>query len=147
MVVDTQKLQEEELASLQENDDANDEELTVYDLEKLILAGKDAKIPVEIEYPTKDGKTAKVGAYLKPLTDVETQNALRSAKKNKGTTFRIELLKRGLYNLDGEPFKAELIKMMYSGVIASLADKLSELSGASMDTDKQKELMDSLMGF
>ena len=145
-MVDTKKLQQEELDAI-ENNEIETEENTVYDLEKLILDGENAKIPVEISYPTTDGKSVKVGAMLKPLTDVETNNAMRAVKKNKDTTFRIEVLKRGLYTADGKPFPAKLIKIMYSGVSAQLADKLTELSGVQVDKEQQEKLVDDLLGF
>lgn len=142
-MVDTKKLQEEEIEAITNNT----EETTIYDLEKLILDGENAKIPVEISYPTKEGGTVQVGALLKPLTDIETNNAMRALKKNKNTTFRLEILRRGLYTSEGEPFPFELIKIMYSGVAAQLADKLTELSGVQVDKEQQERFVDEMMGF
>lgn len=142
-MVDTKKLQKEEIEAIENNTNSN----KVYDLEKLILDGEGAKIPVEITYPTKDGGSVQVGAMLKPLTDIETNNAMRALKKNKNTTFRNEILRRGLFTEEGEPFPFELIKIMYSGVAAQLADKLTELSGVQVDKESQKEFADELMGF
>lgn len=143
-MVDIDELQQKEIENIKGQDNAMDEEL--YDLESLILDGAEARIPVIIEYPSPSG-IKKFGAKLKPLTDVDVNNAIRSMKRNKGSSIRIEYLKRGLYTKDDKPFPSELIKQMYTGVATELYNKLCEISGIKFDKEEQKELMDDLMGF
>lgn len=141
----------EDLKQREIDDLINSDEVIVdsedVDLESLILGGSKVKVPIIIKYPLEDGGTTDLAVKLKPLTDVEVDNAVRSYRKNKNTSIRIEYLKRGLYTKDDKPFPSHLIKDMYTGVTASLYEKLCEISGIKQTTDERKELMDELMGF
>lgn len=145
-MVDTKKLEEEEIASITNGAvvEGADEEV---DLESLIVGGAKVRIPLIIKYPLEDGGTTDLAVKLKPLTDVEVDNAIRAYRKNKNTSIRVEYLKRGLYTKDDKPFPSNLIKDMYTGVIASLYEKLCEVSGIAQDEEDKKELIDELMGF
>ena len=138
-MTDIDKLKKDELNELN----------NTQDLQSLILEGVDARIPVEVEYITKTGEFAKAGAKLKPLSDTEVQNALRTARKVSDTTFNLELLRKGLFDLNGEPFPFEVLKLMNSGVVNSLANKLAEISGIELDPDDatSKQFAEDLMGF
>ena len=144
-MVDVDELRQQELENIESQDNTVIDEIS--ELEHLILGGAKAKIPIIVEYPKEDGTTEELGLKLKPLTDVEVNNALKSFKKNKNTSIRIEYLKRGLYTKDDKPFPANLIKAMHTGVIAELHDKLCEISGIHIDEQEQKRVMNDLMGF
>ena len=57
----------------------------IFNLESLITDGADARVPIEIDFPTKNGKK-KAAAMIRPLTNVEWNNALRISRKNFTTT-------------------------------------------------------------
>lgn len=145
-MVDVEALQQEELESItsEATIDGLDDEI---DLESLIIGGAKVKVPIIIKYPLEDGGTYDLAVKLKPLTDVEVDNAVRAYRKNKNTSIRVEYLKRGLFTKDDEPFPSHLIKDMYTGVTASLYEKLCEISGIKQTTEEKKELIDELMGF
>ena len=142
-MVDIEKLKNEEFENIMQAE--VDDEL--YTLEQLILEGENAKIPVVFNYPKKNGEIVEVTAKLKPLTDVEAQNARRVAMKVKDTTINLELLKRGLYTKNDVLFPSNLIMKMHVGVVNELVEKLGEISGIKIDEEKSSELVDKLMGF
>ncbi len=128
-------LQEQEIEMLQENKE-------ILDLESLIVDGVNAKVPVEVEY---QGKT--YGAVLKPLTNVEWNNASRKAIKNNKTTSEIELLKKGLFTKNDEEFPAEILIKLPQGVVGELAKELARISGVNLTSEENQKLMRELMGF
>jgi hypothetical protein len=132
-------LKKEELENLQENE--------LFDLESLILEGAEARIPVVFEYPRKDGSMVEVTCKLKPLTNVEVDNARRVAMKVSGTTMDIELLKRGMFTKNGAPFPPHLIEKMATGVVTSLSEKLGEISGIQVDEEEKIKFAEKMMGF
>lgn len=130
----------------------NKQELDLNELENLIIAGTEYKIPVLIEYPyfneeTGEMEYAEYTAKLRPVTNTEVNNARRSVSKIKDTTFENELLKRALYTKDDELFKPAIIFAMKAGVINSLVEKLLDISGIKLDEDEQKAYARELMGF
>lgn len=144
-MVDVDELKQKELESIQNQDNDNTDE--VYDLESLILGGAEARIPIIVDYPNEDGTTTELALKLKPLTDVEVNNAIKAHRKNKNTSLRIEYLKRGLYLKDNTKFPSHLIKSMHTGVVLQLYNKLCEISGVKANEEEQKQLMDELLGF
>lgn len=122
------------------------EEEEIFNLESLITDGADARIPIEINFPTKEG-TKKAAAMIRPLTNVEWNNATRIARKNFTTTNEIELLKMALYTKDGEPFPKELVEKIPNGVIVKLVQKLSEISGVEITEENIKMAKEMLEGF
>ena len=144
-MVDVDELKQKELENIKNQDNTSTDE--VYDLESLILDGAKAKIPIIVDYPLPDGSTQELGLKLKPLTDVEVNNAMRALKNNPNTSFRIEYLKRGLYTKDDEPFPQHLLKEMHTGVVGELCIKLMDISGIKTNKEAQQEIMDKLLGF
>lgn len=140
-MVDVDELQQKELENIEDNDKK------AYDLESLILDGANARIPIIIDYPTEGGGTIELALKIKPLTDVDINNAIRAFRKNKNTSIRIEYLKRGLYTKDDKPFPSHLLKEMYTGAITSLYDKLCDVSGIHVSKEDAKEFREELMGF
>lgn len=137
-MTDIEKLKEEELENL-----TQEEEL--YDLESLILDGVDSKIPIIIDFPTKDG-VKKVGAMIKPLTAVEWNNAIRLANKLKDSTNELEIVKLGLFDKKGEPFNYDLLLKLPNGVVKDVFYKISDISGVKF-TEQEIGILENLMGF
>lgn len=122
------------------------EEEEIFNLESLITDGADARIPIEIDFPTKNGKK-KAAAMIRPLTNVEWNNALRIARKNFKTTNEIELLKMALYTKEGEPFPKELVEKLPNGVVMKLVQTLGEISGIEVTEENMKMAKEMLAGF
>ena len=122
------------------------EEEEIFNLESLITDGADARVPIEIKFPTKTG-TKRAAAMIRPLTNVEWNNAIRIARKNFTTTNEIELLKIALYTKDGEPFPKELVEKIPNGVVIKLVQILSEISGIEITEENMKMAKEMLAGF
>ena len=122
------------------------EEEEIFNLESLITDGADARVPIEIKFPTKTG-TKRAAAMIRPLTNVEWNNAIRIARKNFTTTNEIELLKIALYTKDGEPFPKELVEKIPNGVVIKLVQTLSEISGIEITEENMKMAKEMLKGF
>ena len=137
---DIEDLRNEEIEHLSKETDVE------YDLETLIIEGEKARIPVEIDYPMGD-KTVPVTAILKPITNVEVQTALSINRSVRDTTLNIEILKKGLFTKNNEPFPSELIYKMPTGVVDALSQKLMVISGVQTDEEASEEFVEKLMGF
>lgn len=114
----------------------------IFDLESLIVDGTNAKVPVEINYDNK-----KFGAILKPLTNVEWNNASRVGFKNHKTTTELELLKKGLFTRNDEPFPEKVLVKLPQGVVNALFKELARISGVELNTEENMELAKRLMDF
>ena len=84
---------------------------------------------------------------IRPLTNVEWNNAARIARKNFTTTNEIELLKVALYTKDGEPFPKELVEKLPNGVVIKLVQMLGEISGVEVTEENMKLAKEMLSGF
>ena len=133
---DIEKLQQEEIEKL-----SQEEEL--FELEDLITAGKDAKIPISFIYPNTNKR---VGAIIKPLTSNEWNNCMRKVAKFH-TSFQLEIVKKGLLNTKEEPIPSDLIEIMPQGAIAELYQKIAEISGIHENTEDMIEASKKIMGF
>ena len=136
-MTDIEKLQAEELANLSENEE-------IFDLETLITDGADARIPITVEYPRKDGKIVKAAAMVRPLTTVEWNNATRFNKNNNND---VELVKIGLYTKKGEPFPPELVEKLPAGLIMKILEKIAEVSGVDLYDKRNLKLAKDMMDF
>lgn len=135
------ELMEEELQNLQADDE-------IFDLESLVTDGKDARIPIVIEYPRKDGKIVKAGAMIRPLTNVEWNNATRLRRNPKdNTTNEIELVKKALYTRDGEQFPPDLVMCIPNGVILELVKQIAKISGVDLKSKENIQMAKEMMGF
>lgn len=142
-MTDVNKLKEEELAML------SNEEEEIFDLESLVTDGADAKIPIVIKYP-KDGKTVKAGALIRPLTNVEWNNATRLSRNQKlvtKTTNEIELVKMALYTRNDEQFPAKAVEALPNGVILELVKQIAHISGVEINSEENIKLAKEMMGF
>lgn len=132
-MVDVNKLKEEELNQLKQGVNVVSEKEEV-SLEELILLGVDKKIPIHIEYPLTDGTIAKGKALIKQLTMKEIDEI------NVNDLNYMTILKRSLFQSDGEPFPPSKIRQLPIGVVKALIDKIFEVSG--VDPEELKKLQD-----
>ena len=140
-MIDTTKQEQEEIEKLTENEQ-------VFELDQLITDGAEAKIPITISYPQPNGEIVKAGAMIKPLTNVEWNNATRLKRKdNDTTTNEIELVKKALYTKDGEKFPPELVPKLPNGVIMELMKEVARVSGVELNNKENLKLVKELMGF
>ncbi len=123
------KLQEEELAQL-------DGELN---LEDLIILGDDTKIPLKISFPKNDGTKVEAKTLVKQLTIKELEQL---KTQNSPWKYYVMILRKGLFKQDGSPFNEEEIRSLPIGVVASVAEKILELSGAELPTRDNQSLPD-----
>ena len=122
----------------------------VFDLERLIVDGADARIPIEIDYPVyKDGEltTKKYGVMIRPLKSFELNNATQRGLRDDSTDMNTEIVKLGLCRKDGEPFDPDIVEKLPAGVINKLTEKICEVSGIQQDKERNAELIREMMGF
>lgn len=126
------------------------DEEEVFDLETLVTDGKDARFPVKIKYPREkeDGTLEMVnaGALIRPLTNVEWNNATRLKRApNSPTSNEVELLKKALYTRSGKQMPAKVVESLPNGVVLELVKLVSEVSG--VDYNANLKLAKDMMGF
>lgn len=131
-----EQMQQEEIEKL-----SQEEEL--FDLEQLITAGKDLKIPITFTYPNTNKK---VGAMIRPLTSNEWNNSMKRASKFK-TSLQMEIVNAGLMDIDEKPIPRALIEQMPQGLISELYNKIAEASGVHESKEEMIEATKQLMGF
>lgn len=134
-------LQKEEM----ENIVKNEEDVELFNLEDLIIQGKDSKIPITIEFPI-NGEVKKAEALIKPLTSSEWNNCVRQSMGFKNNINYL-ITKYGLMTKDGKQFPEELLKYAPSGVIEEIGEQISIISGFNRNEEDNKELVKDLMGF
>lgn len=139
-MTDIEKLKEEELENLTQEED---EEL--FDLETLILDGADAKVPVIIDFPTAEG-VKKVGCMIKPLTAPEWNNAIKLSRKLRDSSAELEIVKLGLFDKNGEPFNYDLLVKMPNGVVQTIFNMISDISGVKLG-EEQLKILENILGF
>lgn len=130
----------------------NQEEIIELDeameLETLILQGNKAQIPIIIDYPTADGKISQVACKIRPLNNIEWNNAIQKGFQNSyETNSNIEIVKRGLLTKDGDGFPPELVEKMAGGVVNTIAEEIARVSGIKFDKEENIKYAKELMGF
>lgn len=105
-----------------------DEEL--FDLETLITEGVDAHIPIEVEFP--NGK--KAAAQIRPISAAEFKRIYRETPAE----MLIDMLKLGLLNKEGKPLPPDLIEALPMGLLSSVAEQISAISGVDL---KQENIL------
>lgn len=134
-------LQKEEMKNIVKKD----EEIELFNLEDLIIQGKDSKIPITIEFPI-NGEVKKAEALIRPLTSSEWNNCVRQSMGFKNNINYL-ITKYGLMTKDGEQFPEKLLKYAPSGVIEEIGNQISIISGFNRNDEDNKELVRDLMGF
>ena len=119
------------------------QEEDIIDLEQLITAGTEVKIPITFIYPNTDKK---VGAIIRPLTSNEWNNCIRKMAKFQ-TSFQLEIVKVGLLNMKEEKIPSKLIEQLTQGAINEIYNKIAEASGIHESTEDMVEATKKLMGF
>ena len=122
----------------------------VFDLERLIVDGADARIPVEVDYPVyHNGELVyrKYGAMIRPIRSSELNNATQIGLSDDTTDVNTEIVKKGLCCKDGTPFDPDVVEKLPAGVINKLTEKICEVSGIQQDKEKNAELIREMMGF
>lgn len=132
------ELKQQELDNL----NINENDIEIFELEQLITNGIEEKIPIEINY-----KEQEFGAMIRPLTSIEWNNATTKANRNPNTNIEVELLKLGLYNKDGTPFKPELIPKLPAGVSSTIMKEIANISGVNFNSEENVKLIRKIMGF
>lgn len=119
------------------------QEEEIIDLEQLITAGTEVKIPITFIYPNTDKR---VGAIIRPLTSNEWNNCIRKMAKFQ-TSFQLEIVKVGLLNMKEEKIPSKLIEQLPQGAINEIYEKIAEASGIHESTEDMIEATKKLMGF
>ena len=133
----------EEFLLEEDNDD-------IFDLERLILDGAEARIPVEVEFPVyKDGELTykKYGVMIRPLKSSEMSNATQRGLRDIDSDVNTEIVKLGLCRKTGEQFPEDIVEKLPAGVINKLTEKICEVSGIKQDKERNEELIREMMGF
>ena len=122
----------------------------VFDLERLIVDGADARIPVEVDFPVyTDGELEyrKYGVMIRPLKSSELNNATQRGLQFDDTDVNTEIVKLGLCKKNGEAYPEDIVEKLPAGVINKITEKICEVSGIQQDKEKNAELVREMMGF
>ena len=133
---DIEKKQLEEIEKLSQNEE-------LIDLEQLLTAGTEVRIPITFTYPNTDKK---VGAVIKPLTSNEWNRCMKRMVKF-DSSFQLEIVKVGLMNMNEEPIPSKLIEILPQGAINEIYQKIAEASGVHESTEDMIEATKKIMGF
>ena len=121
------------------------------DLERLIVDGAKARIPIEVEFPIyhEDGTMTyeKRGAVVKPLKSHELTNASQIGLRVDDTDVNTEIVKAGLCRKNGEPYPQEVVESFPAGVITSLSKKILDVSGVKPDKEATDRFIREMAGF
>ena len=123
-------------------------ETVPFDLEKLLLEGKDAILTREIEFfDTDDGKKKKMEVYIKPLSRGERGQIDRAVAKKNTTKNIVELICAFCWCMDkkGAPMDLSIIREMPDGVAKSVSEEIKFISGDFKDRFEDKAI-DKIFG-
>ena len=135
------KLREEEIETLSKNTD--DE---VMELDQILTEGVNAKIPFSFTYPNTDKK---VGVMVRPLSSNEYTTAMKKSKQF-NSNFLTEILKIGLYRMNGDEFPKEQVDELPAGVVVMISNEISRISGVDLAESvevNQQNMIEDMMGF
>lgn len=108
----------------------------VFDLEELILEGKDARETIEIEFP--DGRKAK--ALIRPITTSE----FRKVYSSNASELLVNVLELSLMNMNGEPLDKRLIEAMPVGLPVKIVEQIFKISGIGTNPEDADKLIEEL---
>lgn len=140
--------------SLDENENQEDEEnnaeLRDFDLELLIVEGKDAIIDREVAFfNTETKKQEKMIQPLKPVQHTEWVKAeaiLQKKSKQSVKDFKGAIVSKGWVKPDGTPIPLSVIRKLAEGTVDNIYEEIKIISGKFEDRTEDK-LLDKLAGF
>lgn len=121
---------------IQEFDDIND-----FDLEALIVEGKETIIEDEIElYNPENKETRRMRIFLRPISHSEWSTAVRSTGKNSNKDLEEIICSKAWLTPEGMPIELSKIKDMQKGVVTQVYEKIKIISGQLTDPFEEKYL-------
>lgn len=121
---------------IEEFEDIND-----FDLEALIVEGKETIIEDEIEiYISQTKETKKMRVYLRPISHSEWSSAVRSTGKNSNKDLEEIICSKAWLTPEGMPIELSKIKAMQKGVVTQVYEKIKLISGQLNDPLEEKYL-------
>jgi len=115
------------------------------DFETLITEGTKIRIPITFDFPTQNG-IVKTNAIIRPISNVEWNNALRIGRNNLAE-FAVLILQKGLLTSEGKEISKTLLSQIPTGVADELVKQIQDLSGIKTNKQEQYELTKELLGF
>jgi hypothetical protein len=126
----------EESKGIKEFDDIDE-----FDLEALIVEGKETIIEDEVEiYIPQTKKTKKMRIYLQPISHSEWSKAVRSTGKNSNKDLEEIICSKCWVGKDGMPLPLSKIKDMQKGIVTQVYEKIKLISGQLNDPFEEKYL-------
>lgn len=116
-------------------------DLDEFEVEALIIEGKDARIEDKIEFYDINTKTTKkMRIYIQPYTHDEWNKAVRKTRKNERTDLEELICSKCWLDKDGMPLPLSKIKAMQKGVVTQVYEKIKIISGQLNDPFEEKYL-------
>lgn len=117
------------------------EDINDFELEALIVEGKEAMIEDEIElYVPETRKTKRMRIYLQPISHSEWSAAVRSTGKKSNKDLEEIVCSKCWLDKDGMPIPLSKIKAMQKGVVTQVYEKIKLISGQLSDPFEEKYL-------
>lgn len=132
-----------------EKDEMTEEEIIdEFDLEALIVEGKDANIIEEIEFfNIKSQKKARMKVNIRPISRGKWSEFVRASTKKKSTKELEELVCAECWlDPDGMPIELSKIRKMQKGAVTAVYEKIKYISGIFNDPFEEK-FIDKLANF
>lgn len=117
------------------------EDIDEFDLEALIVEGKETVIEDEIElYIPSTKETKKMRIYIQPISHGEWSKAVRSTGKNSKKDLEEMVCAKSWVDKGGMPIEISKIKAMQKGVVTQVYEKIKLISGQLTDPFEEKYL-------
>lgn len=117
------------------------EDIDDFNLEALIVEGKETVIEDEIElYNPETKETKKMRVYLRPVSHAEWSQSVRSTGKNSKKDLEEIICSKAWLTPDGMPIELSKIKAMQKGVVTQVYEKIKIISGQLTDPFEEKYL-------
>jgi len=117
------------------------EDIDDFDLEALIVEGKETIIEDEIElYIPEKKATKRMKVYLRPVSHSEWSTSVRSTGKNSKKDLEEIICSKAWLDKEGMPIPLSKIKDMQKGVVTQVYEKIKLISGQLTDPFEEKYL-------
>ena len=128
-----------EFKETENKDVEEEEEISDFNLEALIVEGTDAIIERKIEYFDTDAqKTRKMKIYVQPLAHAEWERMARLTGKKSKKSIEELVCSKGLVEPDGMEIPLSAIRRMQKGVVSSAYEEIKIVSGQTNDRFEEK---------